>query len=790
MTTATNKATQDFIARPRPRVLIQSADLESLQARREGGFHQRIFDNLVMEADQQLTFPYEYTPRGWHPVGLDAEWRAYVLEHVTSYRTSEDIQVYLPIHAFLFRLTEDKKYLSAARDWLLGVCSWPFWGLRNALERDYEAGWILQAASLAYDWLYSELNADERALVRAAMNRVAGNIYDNVSDQLKDTKFSAHGFSQIPSIGLAGLALLGEDEAAPAWIDTARNLCRDWLNRRFTAQGAAMDKLAYFGWVGADVARFLVALEVLTGEEEWDHPQWRRGVTYALSLYSGRIDSRYCDYTVAWDHHLHSLLFLTAGRLQMPEAQWLPLHEADETVLPHARMRCWEFAPNWDILNYLWYDDTVTAAPPKTGLSQYFEGVGIVAMRSGWTRDDVWLMFKCGASDRHGLHAEPENRFEIKGFGETLSDVIITDYAMVTDNFNTVLVNDCGQSAPQTHDDLKTDADAYIERNTHARIEHYLHCGNYTSVLGNAAAVYPDLLTRYDRHIQMFPDKYFVIHDTLSCPQPATITWPLHCEGEIVAQDQWYHLQSGDAELCVRILSPDDATIDRASTLTLFEKNGAFEVHDDGRDPWRRADGSRAWPLEQRERYPEQPYLKVTVEDTVDTKITALLWPRRISAADDRPLPEVTTVAAGCYRVQRESGAELLWFGAVETPAVSCDAERGSLWLDDAGRPVGGSYVNGRTMRIGDDVLAHTPMGANLAFTFDPDSRRLSVTVNNLSEHLDNVIVSSPGKVGALRLEDSGGKLESHFAHGRLQVLVSPGETKFSALTDCDLNDK
>ena len=71
-----NKATKNFIARSRPRVLIQSADLESLQARREGGFHQRIFDNLVMEADQQLTFPYEYTPRGWHPVGLDAEWRA------------------------------------------------------------------------------------------------------------------------------------------------------------------------------------------------------------------------------------------------------------------------------------------------------------------------------------------------------------------------------------------------------------------------------------------------------------------------------------------------------------------------------------------------------------------------------------------------------------------------------------------------------------------------------------------------------------------------------------------
>ena len=785
MTTAMTKTIRDFIARSRPRLLIQSADLEHLQARRASGFHRRIFANLVAEADRQLIFPYEYRSRGWNPVGLGAEWRAYVLEHVTSYRISQDIQVYLPVHAFLFILTGDGKYLAAARDWLLGVCSWPFWGLQNALERDYEAGWILQATSLAYDWLYRELDEAERALVQGAMKRVAGNIHDAAGEQLEDLKFSPHGFSQIPSIGLAGLALIGEDENAPAWIARAKNLCRDWLDRRFTAQGAALDKLAYFGWVGADVARFLLALEALTGEEEWEHPQWRRGVTYALSLYSGRIDSRYCDYSVAWDHHLHSLLFLCARRLQMPEAQWLPLHEAEETVLPHARMRCWEFSPNWDILNYLWYDETVTAATPKISLSQYFEGIGLVAMRSGWSRDDVWLLFKCGASDSQNSHAEPENRFEVKGFGETLSDVIITDYAMVTDNFNTVLVNGCGQSTPQTPEDLKTDAGAYIERNTHARIEHYLHCGSYTSVLGKGAAVYPDLLERYDRHIQMFPDKYFLIHDTLSCPQPATITWPLHCEGEIFESDKWYHLQNGDAELCVRILAPEGARIEPASTLELFEKNGAFEVHDDGRDPWRRADGSRAWPLEQRQRYAEQPYLKVTLADIVETKILALLWPRRISAADERPLPEVTRVAAESYRVQRQGGTEFAWFAAVETPALSCDAERGSLWLDAAGRPLGGSYLRGRVLRLGDEVLAQTPMAANLAFAIAPDKRRISVALNNLSGQRDSFFISALAGEGAMRLDNSGGELESYFVQGQLEVVVPPGVSKFSLLVDC-----
>lgn len=740
-----------------------------------------MFENMVREADAHLSFPYAFASRGFVPVG-QAEWREYVLEHVASYRTSADIQVYTPLHAFLFQMTRDPKCLTAARHWLLGVCAWPEWGLLRAFERDYETGWILQGVSLAYDWICEELNPTERAVVRSAMTRRASNMCERLGGQLPDKQFSTHGFSQVSSLGLAGLALLGEEPQALQWIEVATRLSEDWLNRRFTKQGAALDALAYYGWVGADTSRFLIALEALTGADEWKHPQWKRGVDYTLALYSGRIDTRYCDYNVAWDHHLHSLLFLAARRFRDGEAQWLPLHEANHTVIPYDDCRCWEFAPNWDILNYLWYDESIAPlTPTRIGHSKHFEGVGIVMMRSGWSKDDVWLVTKCGATDSHSLHAQPENRFDIKGFGETLSDVIITDYASVTDNFNTVLVNGKGQSWLYDPDNHSTNAEDYVARNSHVKMEHHLDCGRYASVLGNAAAVYPKLLTRYDRHIQMFADKYFVVHDTLCCPTPSEITWPLHCEGSIQRDGPWHFLQTGDAELCVRMFCPDDTRIEVARTVELFQKNKAYEWHDDGRDPWRRADGRRAWPLEQRERYADQPYLKVTIPNVTETRITALLWPRRISAAQQRPLPDVQQLDESCFRIQRTNGSELLWYAAqTRASDLSSDAERGSLSFDRAGSVIGGSYFGGTEVRLAGRLLVYTGTRANLAFAIEFENDRLFISVEN---HQDVCLILACTRIpsGVRFTNRPEATVDSFFARGRLHVIVPAGLTRLEA---------
>ena len=170
--------------------------------------------------------------------------------------------------------------------------------------------------------------------------------------------------------------------------------------------------------------------------------------------------------------------------------------------------------------------------------------------------------------------------------------------------------------------------------------------------------------------------------------------------------------------------------------------------------------------------------------DTVQTKITVLLWPRRISAADDRPLPEVAVVGDGCYRIRRRRGAELVWFATVETEALSYEAERGSLWLNDAGCPVGGSYVNGHTMRTGNDLVAHTPEGADLAFAFDLERRRLRVTVKNLDKCPQYVIVAPPANAGNVRLAGSAQELEHYLARGRLHVIVPPGVTQLEGVID------
>jgi hypothetical protein len=95
------------------------------------------------------------------------------------------------------------------------------------------------ALALAYDWLYPALNESDRAALRALLLRCADRLQDPLADEARvyipdgeSFRFASYdhwGAQLIWALAATGLALLGEDPAAAAVLDYARDLFTGWM---------------------------------------------------------------------------------------------------------------------------------------------------------------------------------------------------------------------------------------------------------------------------------------------------------------------------------------------------------------------------------------------------------------------------------------------------------------------------------------------------------------------------------------------------------------------------------
>ena len=86
-------------------------------------------------------------------------------EIVHNFGVVRSIQGRLLYMSAAYNITGDKKYSAAAKTLLRLVCSWEDWGTSHFLD----IGETAFALGVAYDWLYSVLTGDERAMIEQAL---------------------------------------------------------------------------------------------------------------------------------------------------------------------------------------------------------------------------------------------------------------------------------------------------------------------------------------------------------------------------------------------------------------------------------------------------------------------------------------------------------------------------------------------------------------------------------------------------------------------------------------------
>ena len=111
-----------------------------------------------------------------------------------------------------YAVEQNPKYLRAAKAWTLAAIDYEPWGYTfNKPNTDLAAGHLLYAIGWAYDLLYHEWTAAERARIRQSLERHAGLVYDAFAPKPKRRHSFTQNHNFIPTAGLAvtALALMG-----------------------------------------------------------------------------------------------------------------------------------------------------------------------------------------------------------------------------------------------------------------------------------------------------------------------------------------------------------------------------------------------------------------------------------------------------------------------------------------------------------------------------------------------------------------------------------------------------
>ncbi len=442
--------------------------------------------------------------------------------------------------SFLALLTGDARFVEAAKRWTLALASMDMWAgpvspRDKEADRGLYAGFGLTALACAYDWLYDDLSAEERAAVRAKTAKIAEGIYRATRGGEWWSGAYLHHDLWIPvaGMGLASIAIAGETPAARDWAAQAESEFFQVMNR-LGDEGAWHEGVCGWAFGMASLCPFLDAYTRAYGSRLGERP-WLKN-TWAFRLYSrvptgefvtfgdGRPNGAY-QWT-AWE--AAPTLRLLARTYANPYAQWLAERE-------------WETRPNpytavWEII---WTDTSIASTPPDAlPVSAVFANQGLALMRTGWRADATVAAFRsdslvgqqgakyfASGDTRMNVsvdHAHADaNAFVVWSRGAYAIEQ--ADYGQRDTEFeNSILVDGKGQYRSFDAKDRPGRPAGGLTRFFQSRYA--------TFATGDAARCYPAGLDAYDRTIYLVQPGIVFLVDRVATQKGAGVEWLFHVD--------------------------------------------------------------------------------------------------------------------------------------------------------------------------------------------------------------------------------------------------------------------
>jgi hypothetical protein len=457
------------------------------------------------------------------------------------------------------------EYLTAARSWILAAIDYEPWGYTNYKPNvDLAAGHLLYAIGWAYDLLYHDLSAQERARIRTSLERHCRFVYDYFAPAAgKRFNFTQnHNFIPTSGLAVAALALLGESEDAEKWAALARAHHHRALSL-LSPDGYYYEGFEYWIFSTPWLVHFLDAWEHATGESLWQRDvlrNWKHYVAHSL-LPDGQ---NVFDFGDIWEGPLtraktgneYGRVF-PGGTLQSNYnlLYRVAAHFRDaETQAVAERLRGFGHSNLEEYWSLLWRDASLAPAPiTELPLARHFEDSGVVFQRTSWSADATAFAFKAGPPEGHRvarlLEAVPEWRLDDGHAHPDAASFIIwahgrylagdTGYAGLPSaaDHNTITVGGVGQGRPGSHDVWRSMPYAALDQ---VRIKEARFDAAGARIVAEAASAYPPeaKLRSFVRTFAFEAPGTFRISDAVETEQPSTIAWFLHADRPFEAKQR------------------------------------------------------------------------------------------------------------------------------------------------------------------------------------------------------------------------------------------------------------
>lgn len=439
--------------------------------------------------------------------------------------------------AFVYLMTQDRKYGEAARRWVLHLASWNPDGPTN-FQLNCEAGKpMLFRPARAYDWAHDMFTDEDRAKIHAMTSRRIGDAWNSgeVGRGVGhlNSPYGSHANRVWHKVGEAGIAFLGEIPEAETWLDYAVNKFHACYPVWADDDGGWHEGVSYWSGYMSKAVWWLQVARSALDIDGLKKPFFAKVGDYPLYIAPpGSPNSGFGD--LAFRPPSRGAGAFLEYHIRMKGQQ----PDGDHAGYWRWWTEQWGMSGQEGILGFLYAASLPPLpelrAPSDLPQSKVFLGIGVASLHTTLldSRDDVHFLFKSSPFGTQSHGHNPHNTFQLNAFGESLLTTCVYrdlhgskfhyQWAHSTIAHNGVLVDGEGQikHTPAPHGRI-----VVSELNP-----------EWDYIVGDATDAYGGRLERYQRHVVFVKgtaadadsQPFIVLVDDLRAKQPATYQFLLH----------------------------------------------------------------------------------------------------------------------------------------------------------------------------------------------------------------------------------------------------------------------
>jgi hypothetical protein len=463
-----------------------------------------------------------------------------------------------------YHVTGEKQYAEKLRQAMLQYSGYKRWygqGLDDRVppwRSELNTARFCFGFGAGYDALHSYLSASDRQTIAAGMSRLG--ILNTLDDWILPEK-RIHALDSmghnwwsvcVAMAGVAALALLGDDERAPDWLDRIQRGFERWFAYQgnvlqnkpanFDRNGGFYESLGYTNYALSEYLRYRLAYtNVFPGQALPRFAALQRTIEFFVqTLYpasAGSWTPSFGDGSIRQSAAPTVRLLVELG-FGHPAAGW---------YLAKTGM-----AERTDTLELLYRKPVPGAAAPSLPQSACYPDIGWATMRNSWKDDATFLAIKSGMTWNHA-HADAGSFVLYHAGLPLLVDSGTCNYDSPAYNgyyaqsraHNVILFN--GQGEPE-EDHLRG-------VKFPGRLPGWLDGLGIKYAYADATGPLARYFCRNYRHWLWIGDAILVFDDVLAY-EPGRFDWLLHYQGDADAREDRVLLANGPAKAEVRFLYP------------------------------------------------------------------------------------------------------------------------------------------------------------------------------------------------------------------------------------------